>query len=1099
MKPSKILSSLCLAAATVATVFFTQTLQATPYASGITNAAGTIKFFLNESNVTSIYVLFDNGTVSNNLSALGQTNVGVNSFSLGAHTNYQIVVKKTGSGVPSQISPTPTLGNSSTNLSFFGPRGVAVNSNPKDRYFGRIYVVNASPNSTVSGINVRASYKGLYALNPDYTDALGFATNSLPLKASFPVGGTQWWGSSTTFGPYRVWVGKDNKVYVGDSSGVTTTVAGDPVWMINPDLTTPIEMFPWIGTSQNAPGGTATNSGPCQTKPFVTGSLAGGDLTLTCMMYNYYATNQAGGYQSVLRYNIGSGPIDSTHVWGADPVIVVTNSQPGFGGSPGLNAVAEDLFVGPNGYVYVSYPRSANSGIAGGNNNLWVYDNNVPANLLWASSDPATGGVTNNNYGSTNPTNDCFVSQSININGVAVSADTNYIVFGNGIAANWVLVRLTNGIPDNSTITKYTAPNAINRSVAFDAADNVYTVEGNSDSLRVYSLGLTTTCITSNDVSGTNGSFQLIVPPTSVSVTAVTNGASQSGPLPGLFTISRAGQNLNLPLTVSFSLGGSATNYPGEYTISPAGITPNAANTIIFAANALTTNITIIPVVDAVARPLTTVILALAGGTGYAVSSPANATVFITNTATPAITITNLDAQMYERTNDYARFKVSRLGDVSVDLTGAVNISFGGTATAGTDYYYDSAVIDLPPGLISTNLKVYPIHNGMVTGPLTITATAASGTGYNVGTPASTGTVTVVDSDLPAETVLWSDSFSTDTSANWTNLFATTAGAPDNDFRINQTSQGMGTWPFDYSVLGIPSAPHSAGGATLGLYMTVNKDDATLAAAALNLYPIGQSFSGNYALRFDMFLTKNNSSGQTEYALFGINHSGTMTNWFRNSSGGVPAGWTFDGIFYDLEADGAALGDYVVYSAPNTGNNPTSLTPGRNASTLTSIFKLPPYSVGGVPSNDYGSTTNTWADVEISQVNGVITWKIDQTVIFSYTNTTPYTSGNIMLGYCDAFDSIGNAGASVIYANARVISLASPVITQITNDASNVTIKFNGNAGDVPGQFVLQSASVVNGPYIDVSSTITSPASGTFSATRTLNGPTQFYRIRRTY
>jgi hypothetical protein len=156
--------------------------------------------------------------------------------------------------------------------------------------------------------------------------------------------------------------------------------------------------------------------------------------------------------------------------------------------------------------------------------------------------------------------------------------------------------------------------------------------------------------------------------------------------------------------------------------------------------------------------------------------------------------------------------------------------------------------------------------------------------------------------------------------------------------------------------------------------MTVNKDDAVLAAAALNLYPKGQSFSGNYALRFDMFLIENTSTGTTEYNLFGINHSGTKTNWFRNSTTGFngvdPAGWSYDGLFYSVESDGAGLGDYVGYSSPTTvNNNPTPLTPGVGASTLTGIFKSPPWTAGvgsgGAAANLYGSSTPIWADVEL--------------------------------------------------------------------------------------------------------------------------------------
>ena len=372
--------------------------------------------------------------------------------------------------------------------------------------------------------------------------------------------------------------------------------------------------------------------------------------------------------------------------------------------------------------------------------------------------------------------------------------------------------------------------------------------------------------------------------------------------------------------------------------------------------------------------------------------------------------------------------------------------------------------------------------------------------------------MTRVDADDPPETVLWSDDFSTDSSANWTVRFATTNGAPA-DYCLNALPDfvslpGIGTWPFDYSVLAVPSAPHTTDGSTHGLYMTVNKNDGQPAAAALNLYPNGQSFSGNYALRFDMFLIENDTAGTTEYALFGINHDGTHTNWFRNSVTGFtgvdPTGWNFDGIFYDVESDGADLGQYVGYSSPTTaGINPTPITDGVTAEAMADVFKTPPWTPGadngGAPANVYGSLTPTWADVEIAQINGVIYWSINHTLIFAYTNATSYTSGNVMLGYEDGYDSVGSSGGSVIYANARVISLAAPHITNIARSGANAEITFTANAGDVPAQFVLQSASVVSGPYADTSSTITSLGGGSFKAVKATSGSPTFYRIRRVY
>src|SRR5258706_1891235 len=75
---------------TISAVLIAGRVGAAPYASHVTNNAGTIQFILNE-NSDNAYVLFDSGSVSNNLGALTR---GPQSFALGAHTNYAIGIFK---------------------------------------------------------------------------------------------------------------------------------------------------------------------------------------------------------------------------------------------------------------------------------------------------------------------------------------------------------------------------------------------------------------------------------------------------------------------------------------------------------------------------------------------------------------------------------------------------------------------------------------------------------------------------------------------------------------------------------------------------------------------------------------------------------------------------------------------------------------------------------------------------------------------------------------------------------------------------------------------------------------------------------------------
>jgi hypothetical protein len=571
-----------------------------------------------------------------------------------------------------------------------------------------------------------------------------------------------------------------------------------------------------------------------------------------------------------------------------------------------------------------------------------------------------------------------------------------------------------------------------------------------------------------------------------VSVTATTPDAAETGPTPGVFTITRT--SAGVPITINYTLSGSTVNGV-DYNSLPGSVTLQASDT--------STNLTVMPVDDSVAETTETVILYITPSPDYV--GAGSATVKIADNETPELTITNISTQMYERTNDFAAFRVIRLGDLNPTFN--VNLSYSGSAANGVDYYPD-ATVTLNNGQQSATNKVYPIADSQYEGNETVTATiAAAGSGeYNIGAP-NAASVTIIDANGPAEIVLFSDNFNSNTSAQWTLLNVASNGVPDSTPAL---------FAFDYSPFGIPPAPHGSGD-TLGLFMTVNKGGGASAAAA-NLYPNGQSFSGNFALRFDMYLNWISGSSATEYALFGINHSGTQTNWFDNQSGGFP-GSVSDGLFCAINADGSGLGagnialggDYALYSSPTTaGNVPTRLTGvvGTTSPTLQGVFKSPPYAIAGVPSSRFADLGfATWVDVELSQVQGVVTLRVNKTSILSYTNATGYSSGNIMLGYQDPYDNAGSSQSFVVFDNVRVISIVPPVITAINIVGADVQIDFTANASDVAGQFVMQSASVITGTYTDISSTITSPGAGNFRATTAYNASNtpRYYRVVRTY
>ncbi len=245
---------------------------------------------------------------------------------------------------------------------------------------------------------------------------------------------------------------------------------------------------------------------------------------------------------------------------------------------------------------------------------------------------------------------------------------------------------------------------------------------------------------------------------------------------------------------------------------------------------------------------------------------------------------------------------------------------------------------------------------------------------------------------------------------------------------------------FDYSTVtfptNIPSAPHSTGGTTKGLYLTVNKD-ATAAAAGVNLYPVGQSVSGNFALKFDLWINWTTLGISTEHSLFGINHSGNVTNRVGQT--------TSDGLFFAVAGDGnvaagnTSVRDFSCFRGSNgipflmlTNNTTFGPTPPLGPQ----FDNLDPGFVSLFPSNTIAGFTNVngsaglrWISGEVRQEFNLITCLLNGTAIAQYTNTFAYTNGTVMIGYNDAFGStIGTANNFAIFDNIRVEAISiSPV------------------------------------------------------------------------
>jgi hypothetical protein len=482
------------------------------------------------------------------------------------------------------------------------------------------------------------------------------------------------------------------------------------------------------------------------------------------------------------------------------------------------------------------------------------------------------------------------------------------------------------------------------------------------------------------------------------------------------------------------------------------------------------------------------VTITLLGSSNYDLNSPITASLDIVDDQQPcAIDVVAADATALERFagTDGLRYVFTRRGDTNLELFVTVGASFG-TATPNLDFQDLPGAIIFPQGVVTVTNDVLIVDDGDVEGNETVVVKVLPGVDpYVPGNP-DTATGTIVDDDEPAATVLFSDNFDTDTGAAWTELFGATNGVLDRAV----------AWSYDYSLLGVPPAPRS-GGTTRGLYVTVNKDPNPV-AAGINFYPNGQSFRGNYALRFDLYMNMGNSN-QTEHALAGLNHSGTLTNWVSLNPAAHPSTRGNDGVFAAINASGGNNADYAAYTATNTGAVPGQLT-NRAATAFTSVLTAPPYTFAGSIGCASNSLTKTWAEVELRQVDGRVTLTVNDLVIYDLTNSTPFTSGNIMIGYNDQFSSRGSDLSFAIFDNVRVVMLDFQIQSVTRLGGDQVQIDFvSPQGGGVPSDFRLQSASTLGSPtaFVDEASAVITAIPGGWRAVTPASGGARYYRLRR--
>ena len=566
---------------------------ATPYSAAVdtTTTPGSVSFRLNE-DTDNVKILFDTGTSTNDLGALTRAGSPY-TFSLGAATNYQIVVTKKsangftfGPGTGGAATALKISTDTTRILNVFYPRGMDVNKNPKSPYFGRIYLANDQAGTTTTFIS-RPTTAGIYAIGPDQSDVLGQGDNAL--SAGYPM------TAALDSTPYRVKVGEDDNVYIADWSDNTGNL-----YQANPNLSSGVyalQAEDHVSCAVGGGGGLGDNDFPVGTcnnhgsiaSCYVAGSTSAGNLTFYTIdedMQDDHTSTVPTQMNSLWQYSVGSTPLpyapNATRLWTSTGAA-----------KDGINFVSVTMGFdrAPDGKFFITTLRS----------------NGSESGLVVRSSDGAT--TLFNSYNTSRALNSPATVNDylVSVSAVAVSRDDKWTAVATSsstASGNTVwIVPLTNGIPDLSKRNKLTTgANVHNNEVAFDAAGNLYLVNNGAEALRIFSPGGTSIAVYSNDSSGLNASFavQRIDPdiktqPVSITKNAGTsaaftvtatgsgtlkyqwtkNGANVSGATASSFTVSADAQQVNAgtyTVVVTNSVfGGSVTSAVVTLTVVDTG------------------------------------------------------------------------------------------------------------------------------------------------------------------------------------------------------------------------------------------------------------------------------------------------------------------------------------------------------------------------------------------------------------------------------------------------------------------------------------------------------------------------------------------------
>jgi hypothetical protein len=234
--------------------------------------------------------------------------------------------------------------------------------------------------------------------------------------------------------------------------------------------------------------------------------------------------------------------------------------------------------------------------------------------------------------------------------------------------------------------------------------------------------------LTVTDSGGASATDAVVITTTGtpiVSVVATDSEASEAGPDPGTFTVTRSGSQAEA-LVVAFTLGGTAS--AADYSVA-------SVDTVTIPAGEASAPVLVTPLLDVELEDDETLTLTLVDGAAYDLDSPLVASMTIADDP-PSITVTATVPDTAEGGSPPAEFTITRRGaiaatrDVVVTLTGAATLDEDYTVTGPAIIDRGAAVVTvrIPAGEAAVTLTVTPIGDltqwAAAEGPEEVIATA---------------------------------------------------------------------------------------------------------------------------------------------------------------------------------------------------------------------------------------------------------------------------------------------------------------------------------------------------------------------------------------